>query len=495
MNTIKKKYSWIIALGGLVLAGCDSYLNENPDNRVDLNSAEKAAQLLTNAYSSGGYLFTDWMTDNVRYTTGTTKLLEHDQAYNWQDITSVNQDTPTDFWMNTYDAIAHSNEVLAAIDHLEGDKAHKDAVKGEAYLTRAYGHFMLVNLFAKHYNVQTASSDPGIPYVTTPETIFIKRYNRNTVQEVYDKVEDDIMSGLTYVDGSYYANTGKYHFTKNAALAFASRFYLYKGDFTKCIKYSSDMLGADPSVYMKDIRTLLQQTVNPLDFLHVYGEPEDKSNLLIARNVTNFPITVGYWPNANLIRGLYTYNPWSQDQYDDVRISDKYPIFQRGTGLALGKYEFLFERTSLTSNVGFNYTIVPLFRGEEVLMNRAESYARLDASKGGSLNNALKDLQILIKYRYYNKDGETPTATLTQFRNLYGTNDSQSALMQYILHEREREFMHEGLRWFDIKRFNLVVKHDLADASIITLAADDNRRVLQIPQTAIDVGGLAPNPR
>lgn len=494
MNTITRKYGWIIVLGGLTLAGCDNYLNENPDNRVDLNTTEKAAQLLTNAYSSSGYLFTEWMSDNVRYTTGTTRLVEHNQAYNWEDVISTNQDTPTDYWMSTYDAVAHANEVLSAIDGLEGDKAHKDAVRGEAYLTRAYGHFMLVNIFAKHYNAQTASSDPGIPYVTTPETIFIKRYDRNTVKEVYDMMEDDILDGLRYVDGSFYANTGKYHFTRNAALAFASRFYLYKGEFDKCIKYSSDMLGADPSVYMKDIRTLLAETPNSLDFLHVYGSPEDKSNLLLARNVTNFPVNVGYWPSPRLIQDLYAFNPWGG--FRDVRISGKYPIFQRGTGVTLAKYEFLFERSSLSSNVGLNYTIVPLFRGEEVLLNRAESYARLDITKGGSLTNALKDLQVLINYRYYVEDtGETPTATLAQFRSLYGTNDSQSGLMQFIMHEREREFMHEGLRWFDLKRNNLVVKHDLADGSIITLEADDKRRAIQIPQTAIDVGGLEPNPR
>lgn len=483
MNTIAKKYSLIIAISAVTLAGCDSYLDENPDNRVDLNNPDKAAQLLTNAYASSGYLFTEWMGDNVRYTTGTTKLPEHDQAYNWQDVLSINQDTRTDFWMSTYDAIAHANEVLAVIDGLEGEKARKDAVKGEAYLTRAYGHFMLVNIFAKHYNAQTADDDLGIPYVTEPEKVFVQRYTRASVQEVYDKIEDDLMDGLRYVDGSYYANSGKYHFTKNAALAFASRFYLFKGDYDKCIKYSSDMLGADPSVYIKDIQKLLEETVNPLDFLSVFAAPGDRSNLLVARNVTNFHVLVGYWPSPQLIQGLFSFTPWNSE---DVRVSQKYPIFLRGSGWTLGKFEFLFERSSLTSNVGLNYTIVPLFRGEEVLLNRVESYIAKN-----QLTTALADLQVLLNFRYY----PNPTASLAQFRNLYSTNDSQSALLQFVLHEREREFMHEGLRWFDLKRHNIEVKHDLADGTIITLAPDDKRRIIQIPQTAIDVGGLQPNPR
>jgi uncharacterized protein YjhX (UPF0386 family) len=51
------------------------------------------------------------------------------------------------------------------------------------------------------------------------------------------------------------------------------------------------------------------------------------------------------------------------------------------------------------------------------------------------------------------------------------------------------------LRWFDIKRFQIPVTHVLADGSTIELDADDNRQVLQIPQAAIDIGGLKPNPR
>ena len=63
------------------------------------------------------------------------------------------------------------------------------------------------------------------------------------------------------------------------------------------------------------------------------------------------------------------------------------------------------------------------------------------------------------------------------------------------MEERTKEFMHEGLKWFDIKRFKIPVTHTLANGSTVTLEADDLRKVIQIPQAAIDVGGLTPNPR
>lgn len=473
----------------ILLSGCDNYLEENPDNRVELNNLDKAAQLLTNAYSSGSYTFTEWMSDNVSYTFGTTKLPEHDQAYTWKDFTGIDQDTPANFWNTTYDAIAHANEVLAVIDKLPGDADRKNAIKGEALLTRAYGHFMLVNLFAKHYNVETADDDLGIPYVTEPETTFIKKYTRNTVEEVYDNIEDDLLKGLELVQDSYYSNSGKYHFTKNAALAFASRFYLFKGEITDCIDFSNQLLGADPSIYIKDIPALLQQRVNVEDYIRLYHNPNDNSNLLLLRQVSNFHApNLGHWPSRQLYSQIFNNNPYNLiDERQD-------PAWVAGeNGLAATKFEFLFERSSLTSNVGLNYTVFLGLRGEEVLLNRAECYVLRNR-----VDLAIADLNLLASKRYRPTATNQPTLTIQTLRNYFGTTGSSNdrlITLLYILDERTKEFMHEGLRWFDIKRYEFPVEHVLPDGSIITLEADDDRKVLQIPQAAIDVGGLEENPR
>ncbi len=482
MKRYSKIYLCLITL--VIVSGCDKYLEETPDNRVELNTPQKAAQLLTNAYSGAGYLFTEWMSDNVTFTLGTFKQPEHNQLYEWKEPTSIEQDTPTNFWTSTYDAIAHANEVLAVIDDLPGEKSLRDAVKGEAYLTRAYGHFMLVNLFAKHYDPETANQDLGIPYVLEPETEFVKKYTRSTVEDVYDYIEDDIEEGLDLVDASYYAGSGKYHFTPNAALAFASRFYLFKGDWDNCIKYSSQMLGAEPAIFIKDIATLLAQTPNSDDFIRQYTSPNDPSNLLMIRNVTNFPVNVGHWPDQPLFFGIFNNNPMDAD---DIRVSAEFPLYQRGEGgLTQGKFEFLFERSSLTSDVGLYYTIISAFRGEEVLLNRAESYVFKN-----DLSLALADLQVYISRRY---EGN-PTLTLQQLRSYYGSNNNQFVTLSFILDERRKEFIHEGLRWFDIKRYQIPVRHFLENGTPIQLEGDDKRQVLQLPQAALDVGGLEENPR
>ena len=155
-----------------------------------------------------------------------------------------------------------------------------------------------------------------------------------------------------------------------------------------------------------------------------YTSPIDPSNLLVMRNITNFPVNVAYWPDQPLFFGIFNSNPWDAD---DIRVSAEYPLYQRGdNGLTQGKYEFLFERTSLTSDVGLYYTIVSAFRGEEVLLNRAESYVYKN-----DLTAALADLQIYVSKRY---DGNPPL-TLQILRSYYGTNSNQFAVLSFILDE------------------------------------------------------------
>lgn len=492
---LKSVALFLCLISGLI--GCDDFLDEVPDNRVALNDLEKASQVLTNAYSTASPAFTDWMSDDVGWTRGTVKRPSHLQLYRWEDVISdpTEQDTPIYFWFATYDAIAHANEVLAVIDDLPADteeeKRHKRAVESEALLTRAYGHFMLVNLFGQHYNRETAGSDLGVPYVSEPETVFIETYERLSVKRVYDRIEDDLLRGLDLVDDSFFANSGKYHFNRNAALAFASRFYLFKGDFIRCIDYSSQLLNTNPSAFVRDLTSAEFQAASSSiqGYPQLYSSPDLPSNLLLIRKISLVQRTdFAFGPVSSFYSGLFAANPFqgTTDQREN-------PAFVKGiNALFPVRYESLFERSSLNSNTGYPYHIALAFRGEEVLLNRAEAYTIQN-----KLDLAIADLQVLTDNRY---SGGDPVITRELLRSFFGaTNDptftDQLILLNYILLERRKEFIAQGMRWFDIKRYGMSVTHDLQDGSIIRLESDDLRKVLQIPTTAIDVGGLKPNPR
>ncbi len=482
---------------GLLCTGCNDFLDEVPDNRVALNNLEKSGQLLTNAYSEGSYAFTDWMTDNVAYTRGVALRTNHIESYNWSDETTdaTEQDTPTFFWNSTYNAIAHANEALAVLDQFdvntEEDFARKASIESEALLTRAYGHFMLVNLFAKHYDKQKSGTDPGVPYVLTPETVFIKNYKRNTGQEVDERVEEDMLKGIELVEDGFFSNSGKYHFNRNAALAFASRFYLFKADYSKCIEYSDRLLGSDPSSFVRDLTSdeFLNASSSIDGYSQLYSSPDLPSNLLLIRKISLVQRPdFAHGPTSTLYRDIFAANPFpgTTDEREN-------PALVKGENAVFPvRYLSLFQRSSLNSNVGIPYHIHLAFRGEEVLFNRIESLVELN-----SLDEAIQDLQVLFNRRY---SGQSFTLSVDLLREAFGVVDNPFVSDKFVVDfyvqlERRKEFIVQGLRWFDIKRFELEVEHNLVDGSVITLDDNDRRKVLQIPASAIEVGELLPNPR
>lgn len=494
-----------LAITIAILAGaCDSYLDEIPDNRVELDNLDKAAQLLTNGYSIASPAFTDWMTDDVQFTVGTNIRPTMEQLYRWEEVTNGGpdeQDSPDFFWFETYNSIAHANEVLAVLDQLpvktEEDELRRDAIEAEAKLIRAYGHFMLVNMFAKEYNSSTAGSDKGIPYVKTPETEFIAKYERASVRRVYDQIEDDLLDGLELVNDNFYANSGKYHFTRNAALAFASRFYLYKLDLVRCLQYSNQLLGSNPAAYVRDMTAneFLAAKSSITGYPQLYSSPDQAANLLLMRKISLVQRTdFSYAASNDFYRALFGSNPFpgSTDEREN-------PALVKGldrtgnSGVFPLKYQSLFQRSSLNSNVGTPYHIGIMFRGEEVLFNRIECNIY-----NNRIAEALADLNVLFARRY-SGTGSTQ-ATMQQLREFIGAENEpgfsdQLVLFNILIIEKRKEFLAEGMRWFDAKRWGITMVHDLENGSLIELEPGDPRWLLQIPTSAVQVGGLEKNER
>jgi hypothetical protein len=63
-----------------------------------------------------------------------------------------------------------------------------------------------------------------------------------------------------------------------------------------------------------------------------------------------------------------------------------------------------------------------------------------------------------------------------------------------LLDFKRAEFVQEGMRWFDLLRYNIPVTHTTTDGQVLTLEADDKRRVFQIPESA-KLSGVELNPR
>jgi hypothetical protein len=160
-----------------------------------------------------------------------------------------------------------------------------------------------------------------------------------------------------------------------------------------------------------------------------------------------------------------------------------------GTHMLVPKIDEYFVKLSVNAEIGNPYVMVPLFTVEEVLFNRAEAYTYT-----GNTTAAIADLNTYASARINNYSPVTHNITAAKINAAFNTTNLQNGLIQAILFYKRAEFIHEGMRWFDILRYKLPVVHTTRDGQTLTLTADDPRKVLQIPQST-SLSGLSPNPR
>lgn len=515
------------------LMSCDDFLSKNPDNRTEINSKEAVQALLVSAYPDWSYVWlAELMSDNVTDvgTVAPYSDVKTRQIYNWEDVDDETQDTPAGYWNTAYVAIATANAALEAIDRLiaEGTYAESDlsAQRGEALMARAYAHFMLVNLFAEHYDPATAETDLAIPYVTEVEKVPNVVYVRKTVKEVYDLIEKDIQAAMPYngeslIKDSELSNKS-WHMNTKAAATFASRFYLWRGldsDWEKVSYYADIVLGGDPAAALRDW-SVASSTMSGDEALSWEAFAQEYTRSRVAANLQlKECISAG----ANDRASLYRYTMSGTIQKDIIGlISDIFPTKSDMTHLfinvALGfttydcyfiyKLKEEFQRSGVNANYGTPYVMYPLFVAEEALFNKAEAEVM-----SGNLNNARDLMDAYFSKRIELREGETYSkdvygVTDARIKELYTGNvahgevtphyadkltEDQKIYLKCLMRLRRTEFIHEGLRWFDIKRMHIEVKHINQNSGTNTLLPDDERRVLAIPEAALS-SGLLLNP-
>ena len=482
-----KSYIYILTIAiGLLGWSCDEYLDTPPDERQEIKKLTDVSELVANSYSGASYVFLEWMSDNAVALSRNDQREWMTQNFMWEPVTaSEDQDTPVYFWSQTYTAIAHANQALDAIDAVENtDDAYKKAIKGEALVSRAYSHFLLANIFCQHYDAATATSDLGVPYITKPETELIVKYERGTLQETYDKIEKDLIDGIALLSDDYYVGSGKYHFNKGAAYAFASRLYLFKNDYANCIKYSNMLLGEGVvnSVFVKDMEKVFTGT-SGIAMADNFTDPNSTTNLLLIRKETSSVTRSyrGYRSNATVMDQVFGINRLGSDDFRDSRWGyrdDKGP----------NKYAERFKYTTATT--GYPYYIHAELRTEEVILNRCEAYIMTNVDgTTDNLDKAIADYNIMAANWYADFIPLTPQIII----DIYEAYNAEN-MMKFIIAERRKELFVEGLRWFDVKRLELSYAHITVTGETSTLEANDLRKTVQIPSGAI-LKGIQANPR
>lgn len=524
------------------LCSCTA-LDEAPDNRTEIDSVDKVRKLLTSAYPlstpavicelSGDNMLDDNVV--VPATHNDPYYAFHGQAYKWEDIDNYStgeDDTPYTVWEAYYQGIAVANHAIAAMREMSSDPANDRELAhswGEAHVLRAYLHFVLVNVFAEAYKDEARSlADVGIPYVTEVENTVNVNYGdpkfRKSVAEVYDLIEKDFLEGIDLIDDSKY-QVAAYHFNHNAANAFAARFYLFKRNYKMCMKYANEALGSNPQ--LRNWRAINKNT--PETKVNNYNDEKLSCNFLIQSTyslqwrmlVTNARFAINEITEGKKEIKDTDGKTWHIPSTLAVTVWGSGPnwtgnlpafsgmVYVNSAGQQFGAwlirlYEY-FEYTDKIAGIGYVHQLYQPFTADETLLCRAEAKLYM-----GDRDGAIQDLDLWTSSHEVT-DPLTLDKITRKYRRGAGYNDWVSELnpqemgfekvltgddlsvLDCILHFRRIETIHEGLRWFDIKRYGIKIYHHYRDAHedeihTDSLTWDDPRRVLQIPQNVVDAG-------
>ena len=139
-------------------------------------------------------------------------------------------------WWYYYNIIGSVNNIINAAGELQmSDDLHN--VLGQAYTYRAWAHFQLVQFFGKAYMIGNPSSDLGVPIMTATEPPY-QGLARNTVQEVYDQITDDLDEAfIHFADASPRVDLS--HLNVDVAHGVAARVYLTSGNWSQAASHAN----------------------------------------------------------------------------------------------------------------------------------------------------------------------------------------------------------------------------------------------------------------
>lgn len=512
-----KKLNILLLLSCLLgCFSCDDFLAETPSDELTPESTQAFSELLL--YE--GYLpsnqqvsemlpfLDDDIASNYPYSEYAFEVGYDEEAmekrlyYTWQpravDEIMNSKDGGTSStasgcvpWQSHFKCILGCNIVLANVDESIGMEIDKSFLKGEALCLRAFHYFQLVNLYGWPYNDK--KNDPktslGVPIVTNPE-IGVLSVARNTVDEVYALIVEDIENSVKYFDEGKKEMNHKYRVSPLVAHLLASRIYLYMENWDKALEHAKVVMEQKELCdYTQGMPESIFTAEND-DILWMFGKKEDVCALRETASMSSAFV------------GSYAfYENFENEEWTDCRAAGFFEVSRDSvfeTGYDPETYEPFknLVSTSVTVAVkkylGVSEDYTRGLRVTEAYLNAIE--ALLGQYKEGNTQagtEALRQLNNFRAKRYLTTSG-SPISNLEM--------KSADELIEIYRLERRKELCYEGHRWFDLRRFGMprLEKHWMTDEKgnyeKYVLEEHDPLYVLEIPAYVLNLNpGLQPN--
>lgn len=486
----------LITLIVTLLASCSKKLELSPidqlSNEQVVNSPELLGKVTTGTYAllrSYGYVrsrfaIQEYPSDDAVWVKNSGDNAQ--KIYSYLHI--VNNNVARLFWQQAYHGIYFTNVVIDAIK----DDASADLLqmKGENLYLRAFMHYDLVRGFSRPYS-QDPEHDLGVMIRDNTDVKALPP--RSTVKDTYDFIVSDLLKAAKLMT----AEKPDIYASKEVALAFLSRIYLYMGENNKAIEYADSVINSG--------RYHLLSTDKYGDYFTML--PENNPETIFAIKLT---------PDENMgkkaIGSLYTRDGWGEifasppylkllyKNPDDERIKfldpnyvyddngNRMPDASEPSGYKIAKRngysDYYIQK--YTDEGGIPLLSSPVFlRLAEMYLIKAEAFAKL-----GENEDAIDMVNIIRKRAGLHDD------------QLYTVNDLKgySSVLDVVLDEDRLEFAWEGHRSFDLFRNNKPLDRsynpDVGWSGPKVVQPTSNAIVLFIPESEIALNPkLVQNPQ
>lgn len=352
--------------------------------------------------------------------------------YYWRRELDINDQVSPIVWGKLYRVIYDANVIIKnAMLAKEATDQKRRQVLAEALLVRADAYFNLLTVFAKAYDPATATTDPGLPIVTSSD-VTESAPPRAKLKATLDTILNNTLKAAEFLPTN---NLNRYRGTQAAAYGLLSRVYLYMADYPNAAKYAELGLKAN------------HQLLNYNSYPTRNGLPVSDLNPEIL------------WQRASDNYSIPTF----------LLYSDQLKTYFNASDL---RYSFL----TTTNSKGLNRAAPPGRANfgitfQELYLNVAEVAAR-----DNNITKAMEIVNKIRKVRIKTADYQDLTAATPE------------AALVIVLAERRRELAFSGQRWTDMKRLDRegrmpeVIRTDKKTGTVLaTLKPHSKEYTFQIP--------------
>ncbi|MET0395152.1 MAG: RagB/SusD family nutrient uptake outer membrane protein [Chitinophagaceae bacterium] len=446
----------------LITASCNKYLDKKPSDGLLVPSTLADLQAIVDN-QRGCTMVPRWLElpgDNYFLPTAiyNSRNEEIRRNYIWDGgiEASFSTEVPA-VWGNPYMVIYESNLVLEYLPKVtvkESEAEKYRSVQGHAYFQRGFMFFSLAQLYCPAYSA-TASTDMGLPLRLGTGTS--DKVPRASVEATYRQIIADLEKAAELLPDVQIVPMRP---NKAAAYAALARTYLSMRD------YVNAGLNADKSLVIQS--TLLDYNMlDPAAGMNTLSTALNNPEISFVAAV-NFNGVFDEAPAARVDTVLY-----QAFHNNDLRKTINY-ISDGGA--------YHVWRGNLWSGNLYPGMISPGFATDEMWLTRAECRAR-----NADVSGAMSDLNTLLRKRWR-------TGTFTDM-----TATSAADALSKVLMERRKSLAFRGMRWTDLRRFNLeganITLKRIVNNITYTLPPNDLRWTLLIPNREILASGLPQNPR